>query len=635
MIKKKYYNNIEESVFKRIILLTALLLCTIAGVCQKTKIDGVEYEVISSTEAKVKKGKNASGRVEIPENVTIKGKTYRVTEIGEKAFYKNDNVYVIIVPNSVTHIRKAAFEFCTWLKQLILPDDAYMDNSWWLDSPIAFCKQLSIIRGHNDPLPEYIVQTITETLSGSYFNEVYSYEGKTYYADTDESPLTPPFFRSLQKIKNSFEYYAYHNIKNNIAEWQKKKEYETTAQFQQRVTEENRKKEVDRLSVQLRKEYIEKYKPKVFKGTIGNYDADYNIFPIVTECGKTFVQVPIEEAQNFKQNWNNVSVNPTYGIVDNSLAILSCEFMLNGKTYQSPASYNKQNSDVAINLPPLEINLDRGTTIAEKQMEPIPITTDNSLDINIPVEATNNAKTFAIIIGNENYQHVSCVPYAKNDAKIFATYCQKTLGLPQNNVRSYENATFGTMLTALADAKAIAEAYNGDINLIFYYAGHGIPNEKDNSAYLLPIDVDGKQIEACFSVSRLYSELQSLNARSVVVFMDACFSGAQRGEGMLASARGVAIKAKSAAPQGNMVVFSAANGDETAYPYKEKGHGMFTYFLLKKLNETKGNVTLGELGDYITTQVKQQSVVVNRKSQTPTVVPSSAMNGEWRNWKLK
>ena len=620
---------------KRIILLTALLLCTIAGVCQKTKIDGVEYEVISSTEAKVKKGKDASGRVEIPENVTIKGKTYRVTEIGEKAFYKNDNVYVIIVPNSVTHIRKSAFEFCTWLKQLILPDDAYMDNSWWLDSPIAYCKQLSIIRGHNDPLPEYIVQTITETLSdrrGTESREAYSYEGKTYYTWYD---LAPPFFRSLQKIKNSFEYYAYHNIKNNIAEWQKKKEYETTTQYQQRVTIENRQKEIEKLNIRMRNEYIEKNKPENLKGSIGTYDADYNIFPIKTEFGNTFAQVPMEEAQTFKQNWNHVKMNPIYGIVDNSLAILSCEFTLNGKTYQSPVSYNKQNSDVAINLPPLEISLDGGTTIAENQMKPTPVTVDNSLDINIPVEAVNNAKTFAVIIGNENYQHVSSVPYAKNDAKIFATYCQKTLGLPQSNVRSYENATFGTILTALADVKAIAEAYNGDINLIFYYAGHGIPNEKDNSAYLLPIDVDGKQIEACFSVTRLYSELQSLNTRSVVEFMDACFSGAQRGDGMLASARGVAIKAKSAAPQGNIVVFSAASGDETAYPYKEKGHGMFTYFLLKKLNETKGNVTLGELGDYITTQVKQQSIVVNRKSQTPTVVPSSAMSGEWRGWKLK
>jgi hypothetical protein len=36
-------------------------------------------------------------------------------------------------------------------------------------------------------------------------------------------------------------------------------------------------------------------------------------------------------------------------------------------------------------------------------------------------------------------------------------------------------------------------------------------------------------------------------------------------------------------PQGNMVVFSAAQGDETAYPNNDEKHGMFTYFLLKKL----------------------------------------------------
>jgi hypothetical protein len=68
---------------------------------------------------------------------------------------------------------------------------------------------------------------------------------------------------------------------------------------------------------------------------------------------------------------------------------------------------------------------------------------------------------------------------------------------------------------------------------------------------------------------------------------------------MMAAARGIAIRAKPGAPQGNMVVFSAAQGDETAYPNHEKGHGMFTYFLLKKLQETKGDVTLSELGEIV------------------------------------
>lgn len=104
---------------------------------------------------------------------------------------------------------------------------------------------------------------------------------------------------------------------------------------------------------------------------------------------------------------------------------------------------------------------------------------------------------------------------------------------------------------------------------------------------------------------------------------------------MLASARGVAIKSKEQAPQGNMVVFSAATGDETAYPYNEKGHGLFTYFLLKKLNDTKGECTLGELGQYVQDNVRQQSVVVNRKSQTPTITPSPSIKDSWKNLKLK
>jgi hypothetical protein len=61
---------------------------------------------------------------------------------------------------------------------------------------------------------------------------------------------------------------------------------------------------------------------------------------------------------------------------------------------------------------------------------------------------------------------------------------------------------------------------------------------------------------------------------------------------------------------------------------------MFTYFFLKKLQETKGNVTFGELADYVTTEVKKQSIVINGKMQTPLASPSGAAT-DWRNWKLK
>ena len=83
-----------------------------------------------------------------------------------------------------------------------------------------------------------------------------------------------------------------------------------------------------------------------------------------------------------------------------------------------------------------------------------------------------------------------------------------------------------------------------------------------------------------------------------------------------------------------MIVLSASQNDETAYPYKEKGHGLFTYYLLKKIQETKGDVSFGELADYVTTEVKKQSIVINGKMQTPLASPSNDAT-EWRNWKLR
>ena len=62
---------------------------------------------------------------------------------------------------------------------------------------------------------------------------------------------------------------------------------------------------------------------------------------------------------------------------------------------------------------------------------------------------------------------------------------------------------------------------------------------------------------------------------------------------------------------------------------------MFTFYLLKKLQETKGEVTLKELGDYIVENVSQQSMLLNGKLQTPCVTPSASIGGEWREWKLK
>ena len=256
------------------------------------------------------------------------------------------------------------------------------------------------------------------------------------------------------------------------------------------------------------------------------------------------------------------------------------------------------------------------------------------VDENIPETNTKNNNTFAVIIANENYQSVAPVPYALNDGKIFREYCLKTLGIPEKQIKYIPNATGNQIKAQINWLQTLAEVFT-DPHIIFYYAGHGIPDESSRTAYLLPVDGIGTDVSTGYKLDDLYAVLGKMPAENVTVFMDACFSGSKREEGMLASARGVAIKARSGMPQGNMVVFSAAQSDETAYPNNEEKHGMFTYFLLKKLQDTQGDVTLQELGEYITLNVSQQSILLNGKSQTPCVTPSASLDASWREWKLK
>ena len=252
----------------------------------------------------------------------------------------------------------------------------------------------------------------------------------------------------------------------------------------------------------------------------------------------------------------------------------------------------------------------------------------SDVDTNIPINFCKSEQTFAVIIANEKYTEASIqdVPYASNDGSVFREYCQKTLGIPNANIKYRENATLNQIRYDLNWLKDVIEVYNGDAKIIFYYAGHGIPDVRNSSAYLLPSDGFGSDINSAYSLDELYSQLGELPAKQITVFMDACFSGAKRDGDMLTSARSVAIKAKSGTPKGKMVVFSAAQGDETAHQYNKKKHGMFTYFLLKKLQETKGKTTLDELATYIKKQVQKCSIMENGARQSPTIQLSPDFN---------
>lgn len=267
-------------------------------------------------------------------------------------------------------------------------------------------------------------------------------------------------------------------------------------------------------------------------------------------------------------------------------------------------------------------------TAAKAQVEP------SDVDVNIPYSGKNNSNTFAVIIANENYGKLSNVPFALNDGNTFALYCKRTLGIPEKNILQFNDATYGSMRAAFSDLRLINDVVGEDMKVIFYYAGHGAPDDATLDPYLIPVDAARVNKDVCVPLASIYQDLGRMKLKSATVFLDACFSGATRDGSMVVAARGIARVPKKAGLSGKVAVFSATSGEQTAMPYNEKGHGMFTYFLLKRLQETEGNISLMDLKEYLNTNVPRHSTIVNRKDQTPTVLVSNAASAEWDSWKL-
>ena len=76
-------------------------------------INGINYRLNEETlTAEVIKKEGYEGNIIIPETVVLNEVTYRVTSIGERAFFRCDLLNFITIPNSVMSIGKRAFSRC-------------------------------------------------------------------------------------------------------------------------------------------------------------------------------------------------------------------------------------------------------------------------------------------------------------------------------------------------------------------------------------------------------------------------------------------------------------------------------------------------------------------------------------------
>ncbi len=261
-----------------------------------------------------------------------------------------------------------------------------------------------------------------------------------------------------------------------------------------------------------------------------------------------------------------------------------------------------------------------------------------------------NPNGVAVVIGNRSYDHerVPEVSYAHRDAAAFKQYVIDVLGFDEENIIELKDASQGNLSTVFGNergperTKLWSYLHPSGSDVVVYYSGHGVPGLDDGRGYLLPRDADPNTAEINgYSIDLLYENLRKLeDARSVTVYLDACFSGDSHEGPLVHSASlmsGPQFELPGTATE-KVTILTAASGTQLASWDEEAGHGLFTEHLLDALYggadvDGDGTVTAGEVLEYLSgtmTRAARRTYLRRQEaslSGVPEVVLATAVGG--------
>lgn len=240
--------------------------------------------------------------------------------------------------------------------------------------------------------------------------------------------------------------------------------------------------------------------------------------------------------------------------------------------------------------------------------------------------AAQAQKTYAIITGVSNYEGTANdLNQSTKDAKNLAVL-YKSKGATVALLTS-QNATRANVIATIRKVKKVATAAD---RIVFSFSGHGMANTL--CTYTSGTSTD------MLSYSDLFAELDKCQARDIVCYIDACFSGTAVG-GMHSKAMpgDKAVQDGGTAMQGERawtnvikgspryIVFLSSRSDETSTENPLVGAGFMTNGILKGLRgkaDANGDrkITAMELFRYV-----HRDVQLHNKKQHPQLVTSKAL----------
>jgi hypothetical protein len=234
------------------------------------------------------------------------------------------------------------------------------------------------------------------------------------------------------------------------------------------------------------------------------------------------------------------------------------------------------------------------------------------------VKLTTNEKYYALIIGNNEYQHHEKLEAAVRDADEISKILENKYGF---EITKLINGNYTEIVDAIIK---FTKDRNYNDNLLIYYAGHGELIQKESRGYWLPIDAGAEQDSKWISNQIIKDKIKATKAKHVLLMVDSCFAGAlTRGSTGIQSIENLSNKNISRYKMKKTRLVITSGGNE---PVVDSDGNEHSYFASKFIDMLKNN------DNVIQSLALFQGIsryVINNAQQTPirTVIYGTGDDG--------
>lgn len=229
----------------------------------------------------------------------------------------------------------------------------------------------------------------------------------------------------------------------------------------------------------------------------------------------------------------------------------------------------------------------------------------------------------AIGVGDYNDPKLPKLRFTCKDAKDFSKAITSKKGLPYEDVQVKilcdNEATRADIFEAMEWLKQ--ESSPNDV-CIFFFAGHGMRDEKDRF-YFMPYGCNTNKLYECFSASDFRNEAEDIHGK-LIAFVDACYSGALFEGGRSAATTHFIEQLKRS--KNGMLLYASSSSDTKSREDESWENGAFTKALVEALNgaakeEHAEGLSTQELEHFLYKQVRK----LTDFKQTPIFINPSGI----------